>query len=206
MNFDYLQQQWKDEQSGDIQIPKEIDVLKKAVTPIDEVRSRMKKDFIIQTSLRILMLFVPLIFNFNDSLSSIFYTFYFTILVFVFYYNYKFYVFYKHSYSLLFDSRKNLLWFYYELKLNIELLKASAFISTLLSGVLGVLVGFNLRKESSDRFPIVHILDGTNPLFVNIGLIIFAILMFFYVENLPKLTYGKFLQNIKIVLDELDQL
>jgi hypothetical protein len=206
MNFDELQQQWKDEPSDNVQIPTEIDVLKKAQTPIDEVRYRMKKDFIIQTSLRVLTLCVPFLFNFTDSLSSIFYTFYFTILVFVLYYNYKFYVFYKHSYSLIFDSRKNLLWFYYELKLNIELLKASAFISTLLSGILGILIGWNIKKDNLDRFPIVHILDGVNPLFVNIGLIIFAILVFYYVENLPKLTYGKHLEKIKKVLDELDEL
>jgi hypothetical protein len=206
MSFDELQQQWKDEPLGDVQIPTEMDVLKKAQTPIDEVRERMKKDFIIQTSLRVLTLFVPLLFNFTDSLSNIFYTFYFTILVFVFYYNYKFYVFYKHSYNLLYDSRKNLLWFYYELKLNIELLKASAFISTLLSGILGILIGWNIKKDNLNTFPIVHILDGINPIFVNIGLIVFAILVFFYIENLPKLTYGKHLEKIKIILDELDEL
>ncbi len=207
MNFDDLQQQWKDEPSDNVQIPSEIDVLKKAITPIDFVRSSMKRDFLIQTFLRILILFVPVFFDFTDSLKTIFYTLYFTILFFVIYYYYKFYTFYKNSYNLNYNSRKNLSWFYYELKLNIELLKACSFIDLLLTGILGVTIGWFIRTEKQhNTHNILNLLDGVNPLFINIGLAIFAFLMFLHAEKLPNISYGKYLKNIKTVLDELDEL
>lgn len=203
MNFNELQKQWNDEPTNKITVPTEIDTLRKAQTPIDKVRKKMKMDFITQIVLLIAIAFVPLIFDFSDNLTAVFIPFYGVMLGFMAYYFYKFFVFYKKSYDLTFDSRKNLLWFFYELKLNIELYKALTYIMFFLGFSFGILAG-TLTKDNSkvDAF-----LSGLHD--KNQALIIFVIIMvlfsFFMAEYIPRWYYGKHLKQVKAVLDQLDE-
>lgn len=202
MNFNELQKQWNSEPTDKIQVPDTIETIKEAQTPIDRVRRKMKTDFFMQAFLLVAVAFAPIVFDFSDKLTKVFIPFYGVAAGFMIYYFYKFYVFYKKSYDMTFDSRKNLLWFYYELKLNIELYKALTYIMFFLGFSFGILAG-SVTKENK----IAQFFDDSSsglPLVITLiaGLIIFS---FFMAEFIPRWYYGKHLKQVKNVLDQLDE-
>jgi hypothetical protein len=203
MNFNELQQQWNNEPTDRIQIPNNIDTLKEAQTPIDKVRKKMKADFFMQAFILLATGFAPLIFDFSDKLTALFIPFYAVTIGFVAYYFYKFIVFYRKSYDMTFDSRKNLLWFFYELKLNIELYKALTYIMFFLGFSFGVLAGTVTKNENV----ITQFLDKNEAgLPMMIGLIaVLIVLSLFMAEFIPRWYYGKHLKQVKTVLDQLDE-
>lgn len=203
MNFNELQQQWNNESTDQIHIPNTIDTLKAAQTPIDKVRKKMKADFFFQAFLIFAMGFAPLIFDFSDKLTALFVPFYAITIGFMAYYFYKFFVFYKKSYDMTFDSRKNLLWFFYELKLNIELYKALTYIMFFLGLSFGILAGTVTKNENA----ITAFLDKQQ---AGLGLLIallavLIIFSLFMAEFIPRWYYGKHLKQVKKVLDQLDE-
>lgn len=203
MNFNELQQQWNNESTDQIHIPNTIDTLKAAQTPIDKVRKKMKADFFFQAFLIFAMGFAPLIFDFSDKLITLFIPFYAITISFMAYYFYKFFVFYKKSYDMTFDSRKNLLWFFYELKLNIELYKALTYIMFFLGLSFGILAGTVTKNENA----ITAFLDKQQ---AGLGLLVallavLIIFSLFMAEFIPRWYYGKHLKQVKTVLDQLDE-
>ncbi|MFD2600650.1 hypothetical protein [Flavobacterium suzhouense] len=202
MNFNELQQQWNNEPTDNVRVPNTIETLKEAQTPIDRVRKKMKADFFMQAFMLVLVGFAPMIFDFSDKLIALFIPFYAIMIGFMTYYFYKFFVFYKKSYDMTFDSRKNLLWFFYELKLNIELYKALTYIMFFLGFSFGVLAGTVTKNQNT----ISNFLDkkaaGITGIALLAGLILFSLFM---AEFIPRWYYGKHLKQVKSVLDQLDE-
>ncbi len=203
MNFNKLQQQWNNEPTDRIRVPENIETLRQAQTPIDQVRRKMKMDFFMQAVLLVLIGFTPLIFDFSDKLAALFVPFYAIMIGFMAYYFYKFFVFYKKSYDMTFDSRKNLLWFFYELKLNIELYKALTYIMFFLGFSFGVLAESVAKNENA----ISNFLDKKEEgLAIAITLIaVLIVFSLFIAEFIPRWYYGKHLKQVKTVLDQLDE-
>lgn len=203
MNFNELQKQWNDEPTDKIHVPNTIDTLREAQTPIDKVRKKMRMDFFTQIILLVAIGFAPLIFNFTDELTTIFIPFYGVMISFMAYYFYKFFVFYKKSYDMSFDSRKNLLWFYYELKLNIELYKALTYIMFFIGFSFGVLFSM-VTKDHSKIDSLLSGFQDKNKVLI-IFIIVMVLLCFFMAESIPRWYYGKHLRQVKSVLDQLDE-
>ena len=155
MNFDKLQEQWNQE-NNEVSLPQNLDKIKEAHNPIDKVRRNMKFDLISQAVLTVLIGFVPYAkrneWDFQSI--SIFALFYVLMVGFMLYYTLKFYRFYKQSYNLSYDSRKNLMWFAYELRLFIELYRALTFIMMFLGMALGLYFGidFHLIKKAIEEY------------------------------------------------------
>lgn len=203
MNFNELQKQWNDEPTDKIHVPNTIDALREAQTPIDKVRKKMRMDFFTQIILLVAIGFAPLIFNFTDELTTIFIPFYGVMISFMAYYFYKFFVFYKKSYDMSFDSRKNLLWFYYELKLNIELYKALTYIMFFIGFSFGVLYGMTTKDHSKIDILLSGFEDKNQVLIIFI--VVMVVFSFFMAEFIPRWYYGKHLRQVKSVLDQLDE-
>jgi len=203
MNFNELQKQWNNEPTDRIHIPENIDLLRAAQTPIDKVRKKMKNEFFIQMVMVVFIAFTPMLLHFTDKLTALFIPFYGIMVGFTAYYYYKFYVFYKKSYDMTFDSRKNLLWFFYELKLSIELYKALTYIMFFLGFSFGVLAG----SVTDNNNTLTNFLDKNEAglaiaIAIIIGLIVFS---FAVAEIIPRVCYGKHLKQVKGVLDQLDE-
>lgn len=203
MNFNELQKQWNDEPTDKIHVPNTIDTLREAQTPIDKVRKKMRMDFFTQIILLVAIGFAPLIFNFSKEVTALFIPFYGIMAGFMSYYYYKFFVFYKKSYDMSFDSRKNLLWFYYELKLNIELYKALTYIMFFLGFSFGVLFGMITKDHSKIDNLLSGFEDKTQVLIIFI--VVMVVFSFFMAEFIPRWYYGKHLKQVKSVLDQLDE-
>ena len=206
MNFDKLQQQWNQE-NNEVSLPQNLDKIKEAHNPIDKVRRNMKFDLISQAVLTVLIGFVPYAkrneWDFQSI--SIFALFYVLMVGFMLYYTLKFYRFYKQSYNLSYDSRKNLMWFAYELRLFIELYRALTFIMMFLGMALGLYFGMHFNTTGQDIF---HLKDADflklfGVLFFMVAFLLGLVVLF--MEFVINHYYGKYYKKIKNILNQLDE-
>lgn len=206
MNFDKLQEQWNQE-NNEVSLPQNLDKIKEAHNPIDKVRRNMKFDLISQAVLTVLIGFVPYIkrneWDFQSI--SIFALFYVLMVGFMLYYTLKFYRFYKQSYNLSYDSRKNLMWFAYELRLFIELYRALTFIMMFLGMALGLYFGMHFNTSGQDIF---HLKDADflklfGVLFFMVAFLLGLVVLF--MEFVINHYYGKYYKKIKNILNQLDE-
>jgi len=206
MNFDKLQEQWNQE-NNEVSLPQNLDKIKEAHNPIDKVRRNMKFDLISQAVLTVLIGFVPYIkrneWDFQSI--SIFALFYVLMVGFMLYYTLKFHRFYKQSYNLSYDSRKNLMWFAYELRLFIELYRALTFIMMFLGMALGLYFGMHFNTTGQDIF---HLKDADflklfGVLFFMVAFLLGLVVLF--MEFVINHYYGKYYKKIKNILNQLDE-
>ncbi len=206
MNFDKLQEQWNQE-NNEVSLPQNLDKIKEAHNPIDKVRRNMKFDLISQAVLTVLIGFVPYAkrneWDFQSI--SIFALFYVLMVGFMLYYTLKFYRFYKQSYNLSYDSRKNLMWFAYELRLFIELYRALTFIMMFLGMALGLYFGMHFNTTGQDIF---HLKDADflklfGVLFFMVAFLLALVVLF--MEFVINHYYGKYYKKIKNILNQLDE-
>jgi len=206
MNFDKLQEQWNQE-NNEVSLPQNLDKIKEAHNPIDKVRRNMKFDLISQAVLTVLIGFVPYAkrneWDFQSI--SIFALFYVLMVGFMLYYTLKFYRFYKQSYNLSYDSRKNLMWFAYELRLFIELYRALTFIMMFLGMALGLYFGMHFNTTGQDIF---HLKDADflklfGVLFFMVAFLLALVVLF--MEFVINYYYGKYYKKIKNILNQLDE-
>lgn len=207
MNFDKLQEQWNQE-NNEVSLPQNLDKIKEAHNPIDKVRRNMKFDLISQAVLTVLIGFVPYIkrneWDFQSI--SIFSLFYVLMVGFMLYYTLKFYRFYKQSYNLSYDSRKNLMWFAYELRLFIELYRALTFIMMFLGMALGLYFGMHFNTTTGQD--IFHLKDADflklfGVLFFMVAFLLGLVVLF--MEFVINHYYGKYYKKIKNILNQLDE-
>ena len=124
MNFDDLKNEWQTENAEEIRISEDALKIKQAQTPIDTIRKKMKHEFFCQLLVLLFMAFLPYLLKLSADMTMLYFVFYFITCGFTGHYFVKFYRFYKNVYDMSVDSRKSILWFYYEMKLNVELYKA----------------------------------------------------------------------------------
>ncbi len=207
MNFDKLQEQWNQE-NNEVSLPQNLDKIKEAHNPIDKVRRNMKFDLISQAVLTVLIGFVPYAkrneWDFQSI--SIFSLFYVLMVGFMLYYTLKFYRFYKQSYNLSYDSRKNLMWFAYELRLFIELYRALTFIMMFLGMALGLYFGMHFNTTTGQD--IFHLKDADflklfGVLFFMVAFLLGLVVLF--MEFVINHYYGKYYKKIKNILNQLDE-
>lgn len=199
MNFDQLKNEWKAEQSENSEISATMLKIKEAHTPIDKIRKQMKHELIVQILCLLFLALTPRIFHFPEEIKPIFIIFYAITCGFCTYYFFKFYLFYKHSYDLSLDSRKNLLWFYYEMKLNIELYKALTYILGFIA--FSFVAIYTLMVKGGI---IHHLLNKISMTYIVLNSFVFILIIGFITELWAKYYYGKYVNQIKNVIDNLD--
>ncbi|SEQ89083.1 hypothetical protein [Pedobacter rhizosphaerae] len=199
MNFDDLKNQWDNEKAPEKSIPGHILSIKEATTPIDNIRSKMKQEFFVQIVSLLLVAFSPRVFGFSPEMKQVFLIFYAVTCGFISYYFFKFYVFYKHSYDLSLDTRKNLLWFYYEMKLNIELYKA-------LTYIIGfIFLSFISIYLFMNQGTVLHqLVSEISTFYIVLNCFIMILVIGVITELWAKFYYGANLEKIKVILDQLE--
>lgn len=198
MNFDQLKNEWSNEEAKRPIVSENALKIKEAHTPIDRIRKKMKSEFFIQVIALIAVAFMPRLFDLSTETKLIFVAFYALATGFTAYYFLKFYTFYKNTYNLAIDTRKNLLWFYYEMKLNIELYKALTYMLGLigLAGFIACLFFYKgeFINTNTKNLTFLIVLVSFSSIFI-VGLA---------TEFWARHYYGKELKNIKLVIDQLD--
>lgn len=198
MNFDQLKDDWNSAQAPSSNILPELLKIKEAHTPIETIRKKMKGEFNYQLVGMFIIALCPFTFNFPPKIIPVFVAFYSIMCGFTAYYFYKFYTFYKNGYDLSLDSRKNLLWFYYEMKMNVELYKALSYIIVFIA-IAFISIAFLL--VSKDNLP------GARPYSIPVIMVVCfstILVMGLATELWAKYYYGKYLARLKSIIDSLD--
>ncbi|WP_175634574.1 hypothetical protein [Pedobacter ghigonis] len=199
MNFDDLKNEWNAEKDAETNISADMLKIKQAHTPIDIIRKKMKHEFLYQVAALLIMAVFPYLFNFSDKMKLVYLAFYAITCGFTTYYFFKFYRFYKNSYDMSMDSRKSILWFFYEMKLNIELYKALTYIVAFIA--TGFLSVYLLIEKTSVMNKIVA---NLSPVYILLNCFISILIIGAITELWAWYYYGKYLKRVKKVVDELD--
>jgi len=199
MNFEDIKNEWNAENPEGDSISTDMLKIKQAHTPIDKIRRKMKHEFFYQMFFLVFMALIPSIFGFSALMNKIFLMAYAIICGFTAYYFFKFYAFYKIAYDMSMDTRKNILWFYYEMKLNIELYKALTYIVAFIS--FGFLTAY-VFIEKATIFS--RILSNLSPIYILLNCFVTILIIGAITELWAWSYYGKYLKQVKKVVDELD--
>jgi hypothetical protein len=212
MNFDDLKNAWKREGGSEVNLGEINLSLKKSNNAIDKVRSNMRKDFYALIIMAVMslggMMYVNLKLDFHPVILFTLNTFYFLTSVLVIYFFVKFLRFYRRSYHLNYDSRDNLIWFYYELRYFIDFYHTSCFVFFVMGLACGLSIGVmsaNLEMVTGKQDPIGKLLSsGLASNLIYFGsqaiIIIGGVFLFRWVIEMM---YGRYLKQIKHTLDLL---
>lgn len=200
MNFEQLKDQWNENGTSSKEISEKMLKVREAHTPIDNIRKKMKNEFFVQLLSLIIMIFAPKVFGFSQQLSAIYFLFYAIACGFTAYYFFKFYTFYTHSYDLSLDSRKNLLWFYYEMKLNVELYKALTYIIGFIALAFSTTALVLLRGDI-----LTKLLTKISMTYVVLNAFVAILIIGIITELWARFYYGKYLKQIKTIVDGMDE-
>jgi len=199
MNFDNLKNEWQANDAEELNISADMLKIKEARTPIDIIRRKMKLEFNYQLVTLIILALLPYILGFSPNMKLMYLAFYAVTCGFTAYYFFKFYQFYKHSYDMSMDTRKSILWFYYEMKLNVELYKALTYIITFI-GLAFISVYLFIEKASI----FARLVSKLSPVYILLNCFITILIIGAITELWAWYYYGKYLKRVKKVVDELD--
>ncbi len=199
MNFDDLKNEWNAESSEGNSISTDMLKIKQAHTPIDKIRAKMKHEFFYQLFFLVFMAFIPYLAGFSTAINQVYLMTYSITCGFTAYYFFKFYIFYKNSYDLSMDTRKNILWFYYEMKLNVELYKALTYIVAFIA--VGFLFAYLFIEQAS---VFARLLKKLSTVYILINCFVTILVIGAITELWAWFYYGKYLKQVKKIVDELD--
>lgn len=204
MDFDKFKNDWKREiEAGrEINIKDEIAKLKSSRHPLDQLKRNMRYEFFAQVLALIFLGFLPIWCSFNQTLQIIFYLSYIIFALITIYYLATFYRFYKAIQQYTETTKKILRQIHSNLLLNMERYKAFGFvlipfvITWLVLYVYDALLKKNrtLAYLTEDKIMLLFVI-------ILVATILFMLSVVFWI----KFYYGKYTDQIKAVLDELEE-
>lgn len=201
MNLDELKSVWNTESSDDVHVPANVQQLKKTQHPLDKLKRNMKNEWFMQLLAIIVLAFIPVLQHIPKGLYPVYYTSYaFLVAVSIYYLN-CFRNFYNHIVHYSGDTRDSLTEIYREFKLNIR--RYHTFGILLLPFALiwmGVYVQTDLLKKGQH---LMQLPDQTKMVLAAVAVMTVLILIL-AVFGWTKYYYGRYLKQLKAILDELE--
>jgi hypothetical protein len=211
MNIDDLKEAWSQDEPGGMSLPISTEALGKTTSAVARIRKNMKSEFIATLVSYCLMvgLIVWLRFLLGPGTQITFFSnimsiLIFTILILNFYFFSRFYLFYKSISGYDISLRDSIRKIAYELELNTEIYRAYNFCMMPLAVL--ITLAFIGGKDIFDSF--MHALASSAFLSVNMlsalaGILISFLVTYYFVNLHIRLTYGKYLAELKRVMDDL---
>ncbi len=179
MNFDDLRKDWQEDKNEGQDLSINLSKKREASTAIDMIRKYMRQEFWVNLILTFVFLGLFGFFMYVENLKL------FTILVLSIYilattliwihYYSQYWKFYHKTYHLEFNSLENLLWFSYEMKLNMMSYRSSTF-HALIIGFGGAMIYTGLERGDHYTSRLSDLLNGSMP--VDLKYIIFFAIYF----------------------------
>ncbi len=205
MDFNQLQSVWDNDQSVNIKLPEQLDKLKSANMPIENVRKNMKKDLLAQVITLLAIGLFPLITKLTPTIQLAYYLIYVLGLLVSAYFLCKLYFFYKRLSSASTSTKDNLYETYFDILLNIELYKSFSYSLIPFGLIYMVLLPIGSKYDKIVKF-VQHVEKQNLLVIAAVGIIaFFMILMWAMTEAYTKKLYGKYAKEIKKVIDELKE-
>ncbi|MET0946608.1 MAG: hypothetical protein ABWY22_14465, partial [Flavobacterium sp.] len=123
MDFNDIQNAWKNEQTENVVLPNNLEKIQSAKTPLDKIRKNLKNEFIYQIISIVLIGLAPLLLHFPAKGVILFYLLFSLFVAVCVYYFIKFYFFYKRLNTITLKTKDSLYETYFDIRLNMELYK-----------------------------------------------------------------------------------
>lgn len=209
MNIDELKDAWNKDDSGGMRLHLDAARINKTTSVVGCLRKNMKME-LISLLISYVMVFAVLFWNVRSPLFfNITVVLLFSSIVITAFYFFKFYIVYKsigqYDLSITNSIRK----ITYELELNTEIYRTYSFSAIPLSVLTALaLIASKIRFDHLNNI----ILANSSPLSLNMMLYVFAtvllsfIITYVCINIYVRLSYGKYLADLKQVMNDLDEL
>ncbi|PBJ12909.1 hypothetical protein [Flavobacterium sp. ACN6] len=203
MDFNDIQNAWNNEKPENVILPKDLEKIQSANTPLDKIKKNLKNEFIYQIFSVVLIGIVPLICSFSPKITLLYYLLYSLFVAVCVFYLAKFYFFYQRLNKTALTTKDSLYETYFDIRLNMELYKTFGFALT--PFLVLYLLGFYYYTFTK----IPGFLDqefSNGQLFGFFLIVVFVVLfMGISLEWWVHKFYAKSAKEIKKVIDELKE-
>jgi uncharacterized membrane protein YwzB len=207
MNIDELKDAWSQDEPTGMNLPLSTAMLGKTNSAVRKLRKNMKAEFIALVICYVIIIWFVL----DGTRSSFFFDMsrilIFSLLVLNTFYYFRFYAFYRSIGRYDLNIRNSLRKIVYELELNEEIYKTYSFSAMPLS----ILTAVALIASKIKPAHMHDVLTANGGVSLNAMLMIFAIILisyvitYFFINLHVRLTYGKYLAELKQVMNDLGE-
>lgn len=203
MDFNDIQNAWKNEQTENVVLPNNLEKIQSAKTPLDKIRKNLKNEFIYQIISIVLIGLAPFLLHFPAKGVILFYLLFSLFVAVCVYYFIKFYFFYKRLNTITLKTKDSLYETYFDIRLNMELYKTFGFALT--PFLILYFIGFFYYELS--KIPGFFTDGFTNYQLIGLfSVVVFCMLfMGISLEWWVHKFYGKYAKEIRKVIDELKE-
>ncbi len=202
MNFDSLKEAWNSEQGPSKQFSQNDLKLKESHSCIDKIKKNIRVEFYFSLIFLIALAVSLPFLGLNDNQISTCAIASSLILAVAVFYFIRFFTFYKRSITLSYNTRDNLMWFYYEMKLNIEMYRSYYLLTFFMILFASTQLNFDKPPYLSTLAKVV----SSKSIFFKIALfLLFAVVYMLGMEYWLNNFYGKYIKKIKSILNELKE-
>jgi hypothetical protein len=207
MNFEDIKKEMNEEVNQEKAKTPTIDLNRGKNNPVEMIRSNMKKEIVTQLLCIVIFMTYPLVIDMLPLNEAVYYIFMFITSLMTIGYILKLGLFLKKTRNFATNTKDTIRTFVFEAKLTLEVYKSFIIAGSLLLPIpVFALLADNNRTGSVVDFERWFLLDisSVELVFLIIGYLILAVLVYFITVGWAKLMYGKYLRNLEAVIEDLD--
>ena len=198
-NMNNIEKMWQEQATNQTAIEPEYLNPRETHSIVDAVRKNMRMEFYFFLFTPLLYM-IPILMKNRSGLSNAILVVTFVVFFLVaIYYLSRFYQFYKSSGNMLFNTKENLTWFYYELRFNMELYRSFVYHGLSIGFFAGFIWGI-IEPHISQH----TVIDKLDLLLYGIFTVVMLVITVGFTQFWLNLFYGKHLKQVKQKLDELN--
>jgi len=203
MDFNDIQNAWKNEQTENVVLPNNLEKIQSVNTPLDKIRKNLRNELFYQIISIFFIGFTPIIFQFPEKTITPFYLLFSIFVAVSIYYLVKLYLFYKRLNNITLKTKDSLYETYFDVRLNMELYKTFGFALT--PFIILFLLGHayfkfpqtqNIAIDSLNNGQLIGIFSA-----VTISILSMGLVLEWWVHHF----YGKYAKEIQNVIDQLKE-
>ena len=207
MNFEDIKKEMNEEVNLEEAKTPTIDLNRGKNNPVEMIRSNMKKEIVTQLVCIVIFMSYPLVVDMLSLNEAVYYIFIFITSLMTIGYILKLALFLKKTRNFATNTKETIQTFVFEAKLTLEVYKSFIIAGALLLPVpVFALLTANNSTGIVVDFERWFLLDISTleMVFLLIGYLILAVLIYFITVGWVKLMYGKYLRNLEVVIEDLE--
>lgn len=203
MDFNDIQNAWKNDTNENIKLPENLEKIRSANTPLDKIRKNLKNEFFYQIISIALIGFAPFIKDFPQKMIIPFYLLFSIFVAVSIYYLVKLYLFYKRLNNVTLNTKDSLYETYFDIRLNMELYKTFGFALT--PFMVLFIVGVAYHEILKNHEVVLNNFQNSHFIGLFVAVVMCILFMGLALEWWVHYFYGKYAKEIRKVIDELKE-
>ncbi|NOQ75890.1 MAG: hypothetical protein GQ574_28045 [Crocinitomix sp.] len=207
MNFEEIKKEMNEEVDQEATKAPTIDLNRGKNNPVEMIRSNMRKEIVTQLVCIVIFMTYPLVIDMLPLNEAVYYIFMFITSLMTIGYIIKLGLFLNKTRNFATNTKDAIRTFIFEAKLTLEVYKSFIIAGSLLLPLpVFALLSDNKSAGKVVDFERWFLLDISSAelIFLIIGYLILAVIIYFITVGWAKLMYGKYLRNLEGLIEDLD--